>query len=111
MPSASEMFEQISKMTMRHALLVCHLFMDKVEADGGVAAVQQDMKERFGKDYTADEVKHMMTCGGSIILMMIKEGAAALKNEGALSAGTTEREDLEAQREAQSIIERIRKLH
>ena len=109
MSTAREMLDMIGKLDMRKAVLVCHLFMEKVERDGGIAAVQTDLKSRFGNEPDPELVKHAMTCGASIILMMVKEGIAAAKHE----SGDTpaEKEDLDAQRQAQDIIARIRKLH
>lgn len=103
--------DKISRMGMPEALVVTHMFMQKVERDGGIEAVLADLKREYPDiPFTSDSVKHAMSCGGAIILLTLGMGVKMQKELDG-DAPKSEAENLEAQREAQSIIDKIRKLH
>lgn len=110
-PDFNAALEKVSRMSMGDALMVCHMFMEKVDKDGGIEAVLKDLEREYPEiPFTKDSVRHAMSCGGAIILLTLGMGVKMQKQlEG--DAPKSEAENLEAQREAQSIIERIRKLH
>lgn len=110
----NELIAKLAEMDMRRATIICDLFMQKVEQDGGVAAVMTDMKNAYGKEFDIGPVKHAMTCGGAIILMTMREafihlnGGGSIEVEGGLADPKSEQE---SERAASDLIDRIRKLH
>jgi hypothetical protein len=110
-----EMLALISRMEMQQALFACRMYMEKVEKDGGIAAVIQDIKDSSGATLSPDDVKHAMACGGAIMLMLT--GAAYKAAYGSTpsadeSAGPTDlKSEQDAERAAREAIDRIRKLH
>jgi hypothetical protein len=112
MRDVNRALELIGKMDMPQALAVVHMFMEKIEADGGVAAVGKDLKVNYPDlDISTDAVKHAMTCGGAIVLITMGMALKLQRTSDPDLKSSPEPENMEAQREAQAAIERARKLH
>lgn len=113
-PSAQNVLNLISRMEMRQALFACHMYMQKIERDGGVDAVIQDIKEASGTTLTAEQVKHAMACGGAIMMMLMGAAYKAAHSGGDVNPSEEPgdlKSEQDAERAAREAIDRIRKLH
>lgn len=115
MSKGLQVLKFLSNVKMDRALMIAHAYMTSaVASKGGVEAVRKDMAEAYGSKLSNQEIIHAMTCGAAIMLTVIGGGIEkALGSAANDDAGTVgnAKDEIEAEREAANVLERIRKLH